>query len=93
MELDDKDEVELPVLYERLLYFYFCYGIIGYQLKECSTYNGQPKGKLPYGVYMKALSKAEKTKLNRGKNRGNRRFEQPLSGFRVVEHHRRSQPQ
>ena len=65
LELEDEDdEVKLPVLYERLPDFCFCYGIIGHQFKECLAYNWRPKEKLPYGVYMRALSKAEKTKLN-----------------------------
>lgn len=64
LELKDDDEVELSVLYERLPDFWFCYRLIGHQFKECETDKGQPKDKLPYGTYMKALSKAEKTKLN-----------------------------
>lgn len=64
LELKDDDEVELSVLYERLPDFCFCCRLIGHQFKECETDKGQPKDKLSYGTYMKALSKAEKTKLN-----------------------------
>lgn len=94
LELEDEDdEVELPVLYERLPDFCFCCGIIGHQFKECSAYNGQPKEKLPYGVYMRALSKAEKTKLNRGRDRWNRRAEHPFTKSRGADFQGRNQPQ
>ena len=94
LELEDEDdEVELPVLYERLPDFCFCCGIIGHQFKECSAYNGQPKEKLSYGVYMRALSKAEKTKLNRGRDRWSRRAEHPFTESREAELHGRNQPQ
>lgn len=79
------------MLYERLPDFCFCCGIIGHHFKECETYKGQPKEKLSYGTYMKALSKAEKTKLNRGKERLNRIFEQATNGYIEFEHHGRNQ--
>lgn len=64
LELKDDDEVELLVLYERLPDFCFCCRLIGHYFKEFETDKGQPKDKLSYGTYIKALSKAEKTKLN-----------------------------
>lgn len=63
LELEDDDEVELPVLYERLPGYSFCCGIIRHH-KECAIYKGQPKEKFAHGAYIKALSKAEKTRLN-----------------------------
>ena len=42
---------------------------------------------------MRALSKAEKTKLNRRKERWNKRAEQPFKEFREAEYHGRNQPQ
>lgn len=89
LELANDDKVELQVLYERLPDFCFCCGIFGHQFKECETYKGQPKEKLPYGTYMKVLSKAEKTKVNRGKKIWNRRFEQATNGDTEFEHHGR----
>ena len=64
LELEENDEVELLVLYERLPDFCFCCGIIGHQFKECVLYEGQSKENLPYEVYMRALSKAKKTIIN-----------------------------
>ena len=64
LELEEDDKVELPMLYERLPYFYFCCGLIGHQFKEYKAYKGQPKDKLPYRMYMRVLSKAEKTNIN-----------------------------
>lgn len=90
LELEDEDEVELPVLYERLPKFCFCCGLIGHQFKECEAYKGQSKEKFPYGTYMKALSKAEKTKLNRGREIWNMRFEQITNGHTDFENHRRN---
>ncbi|KAL9453545.1 hypothetical protein AB3S75_009200 [Citrus x aurantiifolia] len=90
LELDDNDEVELPVLYERLPDFCFCCGTIGHQFKECALYEGQSKENLPYGVYMRALSKAEKTRINRGRDKWNWRGEQQNHGFTEQESQRRS---
>lgn len=90
LELEDEDEVELPVLYERLPEFCFCCGLIEHQFKECEAYKGQSKEKFLYGTYIKALSKAEKTKLNRGREIWNGRFEQTTNGHTDSENHRRN---
>ena len=42
---------------------------------------------------MRALSKTEKTKLNRGRERWNKRDEQPFKEFREAEYRGRNQPQ
>ena len=47
LELKGDDEVELSVLYKRLLDCYFCCGIIGRQFKECATYEGQLRNNCP----------------------------------------------
>lgn len=54
---------------------------------------GATKEKLSYGVYMKALSKVEKTRLNRGRDRWNTRFEQFNNDPKEPEHHGRMQAQ
>lgn len=90
-KLEEDDELELPVFYERLLDFCFCCGLIGHRFKECEAYKGQPKDKLPCGIYMRTLSKAEKTKLNQAREKWNRRFEQTTKGYTNSEHHERNQ--
>lgn len=91
MELKEDDKVELPVLYERLPDFYFCCGTIWYQFKECESYIGQQKKKTALWSVHEALSKVKKTRLNRGKDRWNRRFEQPNNKPKEAEHHGRRQ--
>lgn len=46
---------------------------------------------MSYGTYIKALSKAKKTKLNRGREKWNKRFEQATYGYTEFEHHGRNQ--
>lgn len=40
LDLENSEEIMLPVLYEKLLEFYFCRGIIGHQYKVCLSYKG-----------------------------------------------------
>lgn len=43
-------DILMPVVYERLPDFYFCFRVIGHQFKECAKYQGQRKTELPYEV-------------------------------------------
>lgn len=68
-------KIPMPVLYEKLPDFCFYCAHIGHQFRECLKYKGQPKDELPYGVWMRAITQAERVKLNR--NRERRYWEQP----------------
>ncbi|XP_015382712.1 uncharacterized protein LOC107175623 [Citrus sinensis] len=48
LEEEGKKKIPMAVLYERLLDFYFCCGILGHQYRECLKYQGHRKDKLPY---------------------------------------------
>ncbi|KAH9685370.1 CCHC-type domain-containing protein [Citrus sinensis] len=65
------EKIQMPVLYEKLPDFCFCCAHIGHQFKECLNYKGQPKEELPYDAWMRALSQAERVKLNRSRERRN----------------------
>ena len=69
----------MVVLYERLLDFCFCYGILGHQYRECLKYRGQLKDKLPYGSWLKAKTVAERAKLNRDKGGWSKEHHKPNS--------------
>lgn len=43
----DSEKIPIPVGYEHLPDFYFCYGYIGHNFKEYNEYKGQPKEELP----------------------------------------------
>lgn len=53
--------------------------ILGHQYRECLKYRGQPKEKLPYGIWLKAKTAAERAKLNRDKERWNNEHHKPNS--------------
>lgn len=58
--LQPEGEMKIPiaVLYEKLPDFCFCCGMLGHQYRECLKYKGQPKEKLAFGGWMKALTPA-----------------------------------
>lgn len=63
------EKIPIPVLYEKLPDFCFCCAHIGHQFKECLKYKGHPKEGLPYGAWMRAITHAERVKLNRSRER------------------------
>ena len=64
-----KNEIFMPVLYEKLPDFCYVCGCVGHQFRECNQYKGQTRDEMTYGPWLKALTNAEKLKLNKGKER------------------------
>ena len=64
-----KKEIFMPVLYEKLPDFCYVCGCVGHQFRECNQYKGQTRDEMAYGPWLKALTNAEKLKLNKGKER------------------------
>ncbi|KAL9446099.1 hypothetical protein AB3S75_013884 [Citrus x aurantiifolia] len=62
-------EIFMPVLYEKLPDFCYVCGCVGHQFRECNQYKGQTRDEMAYGPWLKALTNAEKIKLNKGKER------------------------
>ena len=58
----DGERISLRVAYKKLPYFCFCCRLFGHQYKECLEYKRQLKDELPYGAWMKALTKMERVK-------------------------------
>lgn len=69
LKLEEGEQLSMRVAYERLPEFCFCCGKIGHQYKKCLDYKGQPKDELAFGVWMKAQTKAERSRQNREKER------------------------
>ena len=62
IRLEDGERISLRVAYKKLPDFCFCCGLLGHQYKECLEYKGQLNDELPYGAWMKALTKMERVK-------------------------------
>ncbi|KAL9416919.1 hypothetical protein AB3S75_039994 [Citrus x aurantiifolia] len=65
----EKKEIFMPVLYEKLPDFFYVCGCVGHQFRECNQYKSQTRDEMAYGPWLKALTNAEKLKLNKGKER------------------------
>ncbi|KAH9769811.1 reverse transcriptase domain-containing protein [Citrus sinensis] len=59
----------MPVLYERLSDFCFVCGCIRHQYKECAQYKNQARKETTYGPWLRAITMAEKVRMNRGRER------------------------
>lgn len=66
---EDKEDIPMRVMYERLPDFCFCCGRVGHQYRECVHYKSQSKDEMPYGPWLKALTITEKLKQGRRKDR------------------------
>lgn len=80
--------IPMPVLYERMPDFCFVCGCVGHQYRECKQYKNQTRKEMAYGPWLRALTMAEKIKLNRGKERWKAEEEKQDSGI-----YTRSQPE
>ncbi|XP_024038344.1 uncharacterized protein LOC112097374 [Citrus clementina] len=69
LKQEGESDIPMPVVYERLPDFCFSCGIIGYQFKECTQYQGQPKEEFSFGVWMKALMIGGRSKKHISKER------------------------
>lgn len=63
------EKYQCQFLYEKLPDFFFCCAHISHQFNECLKYKGHPKEELPYGAWMRAITQAERVKLNRSRER------------------------
>lgn len=90
LEMENEEEILIPVLYEKLPEFCFCCGIIGHQYRICQSYKGQPKEQLAFGAWMKALTRAEKAKQNRNRDRWNMEASQPNQDYQHRPQHKQS---
>ena len=81
LEVENGEEILRPVLYEKVPEICFCCGISGHQYRICQSYKGQPKDQLAFGAWMKVLTKAEKAKQNRNRDRWNREASQPNQDY------------
>ncbi|KAH9650223.1 putative reverse transcriptase/RNA-dependent DNA polymerase [Citrus sinensis] len=81
--LQQEDGVKTPIgiQYERLPKFCFCCGLVGHQYRECLKYKGQPKEKLAYGSWLKALPVTEWNRKNRGRGNWNKEHHQQNLGM------------
>ena len=68
-EGEDKKDIPMRVMYERLPDFCFCCRRIGHQYRECVHYKSQSNDEMSYGPWLKALTIIEKLKQGRRKDR------------------------
>ncbi|KAL9416875.1 hypothetical protein AB3S75_039958 [Citrus x aurantiifolia] len=81
LQQEDGAKTPIRIQYERLPDFCFCCGLVGHQYRECLKYKGQPKEKLAYGAWLKALTVAEWSRKNRGKGKWSREHQQGNPGM------------
>ena len=81
LQQEDGAKTPIGIQYERLPDFCFCCGLVGHQYRECLKYKGQPKEKLAYGAWLKALTVAEWNRKNRGKGNWSREHQQGNPGM------------
>lgn len=75
LKQEGKEDIPMPVVYERLLDFCYSCGCIGHQFRECKEYRDQKKEELPFGPWLKAISFADRPKLNRSRGKGSKEHE------------------
>lgn len=70
-----EEDILMPVVYERLPNFCYSCGCIGHQFRECKEYRDQKKEELPFRLWLKAISLADRTKLNKSRGKGSKEHE------------------
>lgn len=67
LKQEGEEDIPMSMVYEQLSNFYFCCECIGHQFRECKDYSGYQKEELPFETWLKAISLANRTKLNKKK--------------------------
>lgn len=57
---EKKQEIVMPVLYEKLPNFCYVCGCVGHQFRECTQFKNQSKDEMAYGPWLKAPTNTKK---------------------------------